>query len=255
MQINKLKKLDQLVNKRTQELRGEMKKNKQLFEKIIAFEKNKNNYFVNMSHELRTPLNVLNGLNQLIKGLSKKDTFITPDKLSYYMEVMERNCSRLLNLINNLIDYAKIENNSYTLNKKDKNIVWKGIDLIFDTDTEEKEISCDKLEIERCIVNLLGNAVKFTPEGGLIEVLIQDLKDKVKISVKDSGIGIPEEKQSMIFDKFNQVIDDSSKQKNGSGLGLTITKHLIDLHGGEIYVESKVGEGSEFIIILPVNNN
>ena len=131
----------------------------------------------------------------------------------------------------------------------------KGIDLIFYTDTEEKEISCDKLEIERCIVNLLGNAVKFTPEGGLIEVLIQDLKDKVKISVKDSGIGIPEEKQSMIFDKFNQVIDDSSKQKNGSGLGLTITKHLIDLHGGEIYVESKVGEGSEFIIILPVNNN
>ena len=69
------------------------------------------------------------------------------------------------------------------------------------------------------------------------------------------SIGIPEEKQSMIFDKFNQVIDDSSKQKNGSGLGLTITKHLIDLHGGEIYVESKVGEGSEFIIILPVNNN
>ena len=104
-------------------------------------------------------------------------------------------------------------------------------------------------------MNLLGNAVKFTPEGGLIEVLIQDLKDKVKISVKDSGIGIPEEKQSMIFDKFNQVIDDNSKQKNGSGLGLTITKHLIGLHGGEIYVESKVGEGSEFIIILPVNNN
>ncbi len=317
LQINKLKKLDQLVSKRTQELRSEMKKNKQLFEKIIALEKNKNNYFVNMSHELRTPLNVLNGLNQLIKGLSKKDTFITPDKLSYYMDVMERNCSRLLSLINNLIDYAKIENNSYTLNKKDENIVYlveeivldmkdyiegkgidlifdtdteyakiennsytlnkkdenivylveeivldmkdyiegKGIDLIFDTDTEEKEISCDKLEIERCIVNLLGNAVKFTPEGGLIEVLIQDLKDKVKISVKDSGIGIPEEKQSMIFDKFNQVIDDNSKQKNGSGLGLTITKHLIGLHGGEIYVESKVGEGSEFIIILPVNNN
>ena len=81
------------------------------------------------------------------------------------------------------------------------------------------------------------------------------MKDKVKISLKDSCIGIPEEKQSMIFDKFNQVIDDNSKQKNGSGLGLTITKHLIGLHGGEIYVESKVGEGSEFIIILPVNNN
>ena len=104
-------------------------------------------------------------------------------------------------------------------------------------------------------MNLLGNAVKFTPEGGLIEVLIQDLKDKVRISVKDSGIGIPEEKQSMIFDKFNQIIDDNSNEKSGSGLGLTITKHLIGLHGGEIYVESKVGEGSEFIIVLPVNNN
>ena len=158
----------------------------------------------------------------------------------------------------------------YTLNLKEVDIIYlveetsltlidyiksKSIELIIDPEVEEKIILCDDYEIERCIVNLLGNAVKFTPEGGLIEVLIQDLKDKVKISVKDSGIGIPEEKQSMIFDKFNQVIDDSSKQKNGSGLGLTITKHLIDLHGGEIYVESKVGEGSEFIIILPVNNN
>ena len=71
----------------------------------------------------------------------------------------------------------------------------------------------------------------------------------------DSGIGIPEEKQSIIFDKFNQIIDDNSNEKSGSGLGLTITKHLIGLHGGEIYVESKVGEGSEFIIVLPVNNN
>ena len=267
LQINKLKKLDQLVNKRTQELRGEMKKNKQLFEKIIAFEKNKNNYFVNLSHELRTPLNVLSSINQLIKEFTKKDNFITPEKLSYYMGIMDRNCSRLLSLINNLIDHTKIENNSYIINKKDEDIVYlveetvldmkdyieeKGLELIFDTDVEEKVIRCDKVDIERCIINLVGNAVKFTPEGGLIEVLLQDLDDKVKIIVKDNGIGISEEKQKIIFDRFNQVVDESSEQKGGSGLGLTITKQLITLHNGEIYVESEVGVGSEFIIILPV---
>ena len=114
----------------------------------------------------------------------------------------------------------------------------KGLELIFDTDVEEKVIRCDKVDIERCIINLVGNAVKFTPEGGLIEVLLQDLDDKVKIIVKDNGIGISEENQKIIFDRFNQVVDESSEQKGGSGLGLTITKQLITLHNGEIYVES-----------------
>ena len=102
------------------------------------------------------------------------------------MDIMDRNTSRLLNLINNLIDNSKIENNSYVLTKKDEDIVYlveetvldmkdyieeKGIELIFDTDIEEKTIACDKTEIERCIVNLVGNASKFTPEGGLIQLL------------------------------------------------------------------------------------
>ena len=220
-----------------------------------------------ISHELRTPLNVLSSINQLIKEFTKKDNFITPEKLSYYMGIMDRNCSRLLSLINNLIDHTKIENNSYIINKKDEDIVYlveetvldmkdyieeKGLELIFDTDVEEKVIRCDKVDIERCIINLVGNAVKFTPEGGLIEVLLQDLDDKVKIIVKDNGIGISEENQKIIFDRFNQVVDESSEQKGGSGLGLTITKQFITLHNGEIYVESEVGVGSEFIIILPV---
>ena len=180
---------------------------------------------------------------------------------------MDRNYERLLNLINNLIDYAKIENNNYTINKRSVNIVYlveetvldmkdyieeKGLELIFDTDVEEKLIMCDKLDIERCIINLVSNAVKFTPIGGLIEVLVEDLDNKVKIIVKDNGIGISEENQKKIFDRFNQVVDENSEEKGGSGLGLTITKQLIILHGGEIYVNSEVGSGSEFIIILPV---
>ena len=265
--MHKVNTLDRLVNERTNKLRKEMEKNEQLFKKVLSLEQNKNNYFVNLSHELRTPLNVLSSINQLIKEFTKKDNFITPEKLSYYMGIMDRNCSRLLGLINNLIDHTKIENNSYIINKKDEDIVYlveetvldmkdyieeKGLELIFDTDVEEKVIRCDKVDIERCIINLVGNAVKFTPEGGLIEVLLQDLDDKVKIIVKDNGIGISEENQKIIFDRFNQVVDESSEQKGGSGLGLTITKQLITLHNGEIYVESEVGVGSEFIIILPV---
>ena len=265
--MHKVNTLDRLVNERTNKLRKEMEKNEQLFKKVLSLEQNKNNYFVNLSHELRTPLNVLSSINQLIKEFTKKDNFITPEKLSYYMGIMDRNCSRLLSLINNLIDHTKIENNSYIINKKDEDIVYlveetvldmkdyieeKGLELIFDTDVEEKVIRCDKVDIERCIINLVGNAVKFTPEGGLIEVLLQDLDDKVKIIVKDNGIGISEENQKIIFDRFNQVVDESSEQKGGSGLGLTITKQFITLHNGEIYVESEVGVGSEFIIILPV---
>lgn len=264
---NKVKELDKLVNKRTHELRKEMKKNEQLFNQVLMLEQNKNNYFVNLSHELRTPLNILSSINQLIKSFAKNDKCITTEKLSHYMDIMNRNCNRLLSLINNLIDYTKIENNHYILDKQSVDIVYlveetvldmkdyieeNGLELIFDTDVEEKSIKCDKLDIERCVINLVSNAIKFTPAGGLIEVLVQDLEDKVKIIVKDNGIGISEENQKIIFDRFNQVVDESSEQKGGSGLGLTITRQLITLHGGEIYVNSKVGLGSEFIIILPV---
>ena len=263
----KVKRLDRLVSERTNDLKIQMDKNEELFKRVLKLERNKNNYFVNLSHELRTPLNILTSLNQLIKDLCNKEIAITPEKLYYYMDMMDRNTSRLLNLINNIIDNKKIENGSYILTKEETDIVYlveetvmdmkgyieeKGIEFIFDTDVEEKNINCDKTEIERCVVNLVSNAVKFTPEGGLIEVTVSDLDDKVKISVKDSGIGISEENKKSIFDRFNQVVDKSSELKGGSGLGLTICKQLITLHGGDIYVESEVGVGSEFIIILPV---
>ena len=193
--------------------------------------------------------------------------FITHEKLSYYMEIMDRNTSRLLKLINNIIDNTKIENNSYVLNKEDIDIVYlveetaltlkdyiysKGIDLIIDPQIEEKMIKCDPYEIERCIINLVGNAVKFTPEGGSITINIEDLDDKVKISVTDTGCGIDEKFHKAIFDRFSQV-EDSEPVKSGSGLGLTITSQIIKLHKGKIYVESELGKGSTFVIILPVN--
>ena len=242
-----------------------MEKNDKLLKKVIELEKRKNNYFVNLSHELRTPLNVISSTEQLVTELNKSKDGIGKSKLNGCMQVVRRNTNRLLNLINNIIDTAKIESGSYQLNIREHDIVYiveeatlslkdyierKGIELIIDPEMEEKIIKCDEHEIERCIVNLVSNAAKFTPEGGTIEVTIEDLDEKVKIIVKDTGIGIDKKYHDSIFNRFNQVIDQGAESEGGSGLGLTITKQIIDMHGGQISVESELGKGCKFIIIL-----
>ena len=263
----KLKYLDRLVKSRTKELEEQMIKNEELYNNNIKIEENKNKYLVNLSHELRTPLNVISSTNQLLLELSKKDN-IKSDKLAYYIDISERNCNRLLNLVNNILDNTKLQSKMYTLNLKEVDIIYlveetsltlidyiksKSIELIIDPEVEEKIILCDDYEIERCIVNLVSNAAKFTPEGGNITITIKDLDDKVMISVLDTGVGIEEKYHKTIFDRFNQV--DNDEAKGGSGLGLSITSKIVELHKGEIYVESKVGEGSNFVIILPVDPN
>lgn len=263
----KVKRLDSLVDKKTKELRNEMNKNNDLFGKVIELERNKNSYFINLSHELRTPLNVLHTTEQLITKLNNEDE-IKKDKLDYYMMVIRKNNKRLLKLINNLIDISKIEHGNYQIKFEDVDIVYlveettlglkdyvedKGIEIIIDPEIEEKIIRCDSQEIERCIVNLISNAIKFTPKGGTINVIIEDLDRNVKITVSDTGCGIDPMYHEAIFSRFDQVVDQNSEVKGGSGLGLTITKQIVELHKGMIYVESELGIGSKFNIILPVN--
>ncbi|RDY27159.1 histidine kinase [Romboutsia weinsteinii] len=263
--INRMKRLDTLVQNKTKQLQSEMNKNSDLLNKVITLEKNKNNYFINLSHELRTPLNVIYTSEQLITELNKSNNGIEKDKLNQYMEVVRRNTKRLLNLINNLIDGTKIDHGSYKINLEDNDIVYvveeaalslkeyvenKGIRLIIDPEIEEKIIKCDAYEIERCIVNLVSNSAKFTPKGGTIEVNIKEINERVEISVRDTGIGIDKKYHEAIFDRFNQVVDANSEVKGGSGLGLTITKHIIELHNGHIYVESEPNIGTKFTIIL-----
>ena len=263
--INSVKRLDNLVKNKTLQLTKEMEKNDKLLKKVIELEKRKNNYFVNLSHELRTHLNVISSTEQLVTELNKSKDGIGKSKLNGCMQVVRRNTNRLLNLINNIIDTAKIESGSYQLNIREHDIVYiveeatlslkdyierKGIELIIDPEMEEKIIKCDEHEIERCIVNLVSNAAKFTPEGGTIKVTIEDLDEKVKIIVKDTGIGIDKKYHDSIFNRFNQVIDQGAESEGGSGLGLTITKQIIDMHGGQISVESELGKGCKFIIIL-----
>ena len=263
----KVKKLDNMVEIRTKELSEEMKRNKELFNKIIDLEKRKNSYLINLSHELRTPLNVIYSTEQLIRTLNKKDEGIEKEKLNHYMKILKNNTKRLLKIINDLIDTSKIEHGSYNLDIKDVDIVYvveeaalslreyikaKEIELIVDPEIEEKIIEADKNEIERCIINIVGNAFKFTNAGGFIRVEIKDLIHSVKIEISDNGIGIDKKYHELIFNRFNQVVDPTAEIKKGSGLGLTITKKIIDLHNGHIYVESELGKGSKFIITLPV---
>ncbi|MGH4121113.1 ATP-binding protein [Clostridium sp.] len=235
-------------------------------EDLMENDKVKTEFLANMSHELRTPLNVICSTIQLLKSLDGSKS-LGDEKIKYYIKIMNQNSLRLLRLINNIIDTTKIDANYISLNLKNGDIVYiveeisqsvaeyiknNGITLIFDTDVEEKTIAFDEEKIERIMLNLLSNAVKFTKKNGSILVNILDKGDFVEISVKDTGIGIPKDKLKFIFERFAQIDKSTSRQNEGSGIGLALVKSLVELHGGGISVSSEEGMGSEFIITLPV---
>ena len=192
--------------------------------------------------------------------------------LKKYMTSIKQNCYRLLRLVNNIIDMNKIDYGYYDIELGNYNIVSvveditmsvleyiknKGIELIFDTDTEEEIIACDPDKIERIILNLLSNAIKYTRPDGKIIVNINSDKENVYISVKDTGIGMPKQKLNKIFNRYEQIDNKLTKSFNGSGIGLSLVKSLVEMHKGKITVESKENEGSKFTITLPkkrINN-
>lgn len=239
-----------------------MIKDKQLND-AIEYDKIKTEFFSNISHEFKTPLNVILSIIQTLE--LKNDTKGDIKDLEY-LKVMKKNCLRLVRLVNNVIDIAKLDANYFNLRKQNCDIVSlveditlsiidyaknKGISLVFDTDIEEKIIACDPEQIERIVLNLLSNAIKFTRKGGHILVSLSDLNDKIQISVKDDGIGIPKDKQKSIFNRFEQVDKSLTREYEGSGIGLSIVKALVEKHNGTITLNSELGKGSEFIIELP----
>ncbi|MCJ7691639.1 MAG: ATP-binding protein, partial [Clostridiaceae bacterium] len=235
-------------------------------EKLLENDKVKTEFIANMSHELRTPLNVICSTIQLLQSLDGTKN-LGDEKIKYYIKIMNQNSLRLLRLINNIIDTTKIDGNYISLNLKNGDIVYiveeisqsvaeyiknNGITLIFDTDVEEKNIAFDEEKIERIMLNLLSNAVKFTKKNGNIIVNISDKGDFVEISIEDTGIGIPKDKLEFIFERFAQIDKSTSRQNEGSGIGLALVKSLVEMHGGKISVSSVEGKGSKFILTLPV---
>lgn len=223
-------------------------------------------FFANLSHELRTPLNLIFSSLQTIE-LIEKDLLKNNNKLKGYIEIINQNSKRLLKLVNNLIDSTKFDCGYYEYNPQNYNIVHfieniamsvaefakqNDITLIFDTDVEEKIMAFDLEKLERTMLNLLSNSIKYTNSAGKIEILLKDCGETFNITVKDNGIGIPNDKLKVIFERFKHVEDRFRKRSEGSGIGLSIVKDLIRIQDGIIEVKSEVGVGSEFTIKLPV---
>ncbi|TCO72673.1 Cache 3/Cache 2 fusion domain-containing protein [Marinisporobacter balticus] len=242
--------------------------NKKSLEEVINQDQIKTEFFSNISHELKTPINMILSIAQLFSLYAKNDSQMAEcRKFSKHMNIIKQNCYRLLRLVNNLIDITKIDSGFMQLKLKNQNIIEvvenvtlstveyvqsKERNIIFDTDIEERFMAIDAEKIERIMLNLISNAVKFTEPGDKIEVNTHDKNEEILICVKDTGIGIPENQQEKIFERFKQVDPHLSRSHEGSGIGLSLVKSLVEMHGGKIFVKSKYGEGTEIMIILPV---
>ncbi len=220
-------------------------------------------FFANLSHEMRTPLNLMFSAIQML-------TFYSPEASSghskKYLHVIKQNIFRMLKLVDNIIDVTKINSNQFKIKKQPCDIVQliqKIVDSVadytaekerilhFNSEKQQKIIVCDPFLVERIVLNLISNALKFTEHNDEIWVNLSLKNDGVIVSVKDTGIGIPVDKQKIIFERFHQVDKSFRRIHEGSGLGLYIVKLLTELHNGSVGLISEYGEGSEFTIYLP----
>lgn len=220
------------------------------------------------SHELRTPTAVISSALQAIELLYKGEV---TSNIQKHLNTIKQNTNRQLRLVNNLLEITKISSGIIKIYRSVVDIVYltkaivdsvqiygmqKGIEITFRSSVESKNMYLDDEKIERIILNLLANAVKFTPKGKKIHVSVssekQSKEEMICISVKDEGIGIPKDKQQIIFERFGQVDSSLSRHAEGTGLGLTLVKMLVEAMDGEIILESEEGSGSTFTVILPV---
>lgn len=238
-----------------------------LLNETLEYDKLKTEFFANLSHELRTPLNVILGTLQVMDMFNYDDPNFTDEKVKRYSKIMRQNCYRLLRLVNNLIDLNRLDTGYLKATLDNHDIVSivtqivasvadyiesKGINFTFETKADSKVIACDPDKMERIILNLLSNAIKFTESGGNIQVKLWEEQNRLLISVKDTGTGIPKDKQDLVFKRFVQLDKSLSRNHQGSGIGLSLVKSLVELHDGSIRLVSEEGVGSEFIIELPV---
>lgn len=234
-------------------------------ERLISASKARSEFLTIMSHELRTPLTSVIGYSIILESKTHGEL---NEKQMFFLDNILKSSKHLLDLINNFLELAKTESGKQEMvfeeisvpdaideilklikeNALDHNII-----LRKEFDPEMLFIQADRRALKQMLFNLLSNAIKFSKkEGGIITVSTKRENDMVKISVADTGIGIKEEDLPRLFQKFEQLDSGISRKYDGTGLGLAITKQLVDMHGGKIWVESKYGEGSNFIFLLPI---
>ena len=262
---------EQEVATRNRELTDALVQNERLLREVEdksrqleAASRHKSEFLANMSHELRTPLNAVIGFSEV---LLQRMFGALNAKQDEYLKDIYASGQHLLSLINDILDLSKIEagrmelapapfhlpsalENAVTLVRE--RAARHGIVLQVDIDPRLGELVGDERKIKQVLLNLLSNAVKFTREGGRIILKAGGREGAIAISVTDTGIGIAPEDQAAIFEEFRQVGSDDARKQEGTGLGLTLAKKFVELHGGRIWVESEPGRGSTFTFTLPV---
>ena len=252
--------LEKIVAQRTDELAQKTILLEEQTEKLKELDKIKSNFFANVSHEFRTPLTLIRGPLDAIKsglmdGLTLK-----------HLNVMRSNTDRLLRLVNQLLDLSRLESGTLKMVAANRDIVSfirgvtlsfetlaieKNIDLSVQSDVEHLGLYFDRDKMEKILYNLLSNAFKYTGQGGSIKVIIREGENEVSVWVKDTGTGIEAGQLPHVFDRFYQADSSNTRLQEGSGIGLALSKELVELHKGRIEVSSTADEGSEFVFYLP----
>ena len=248
----------------------ELKRDKEQLQHIVELEGLKTEFFANISHEFKTPLNIILSTVQVIRNfMITNQRYPDFDKFYRYINNIKQNSYRLLKLANNMIDITKIDGGFYEINMGNNNIVEvvenivqsvvvymkdNKRKIIFDTAEEEIITACDPIQIERIMLNILSNAMKFTSPGGHIYVNIDVSHkcNKLVIRVKNDGVPLNTEDSKRIFDRFTQSEQLLTRKSEGSGIGLSLVKSLVEMHKGRIYVNTEITDGTEFCIELPI---
>ena len=231
--------------------------------KLMEMDKMKSDFFSLMAHELRMPLaSIKEGTNLLLKGIGEE----LKEKRKEVLTIIAEESNHLIDLVNSLLDLSKMEAGMITLNFKTSDIkplinkaasgmeplaMAKNVSIKMEVPLDLPDVKMDEERILQALRNLIGNAVKFTPAGGHITISARPVEKGMRVSVADTGPGIPKENLDAIFDKFKQATLMSYSKIKGTGMGLAIVKHIINAHGGKVWVESEIGHGSTFIFSLP----
>jgi len=249
--------LEKKVEERTREL-------KKALEEIKIVSKRKSDFVSAVSHELRTPLTSIKGYASILltERLGK-----VPKEVKQRLEKINKHSDELTRMVNDLLDISRIESGKIEMKMQPQRLAEiagsvvdmlqpqlkdKGIQIKLDISEKIPPVLADKSQLERVFINLLSNAIKFTPESGQISVETKITGDTVQVDVSDSGIGIPESALPFIFDEFYRVNNEINQSIKGTGLGLSLVKYIINAHKGEIWVKSKLNQGTTFSFTLPV---
>ena len=248
--------LEKKVEERTRELTL-------AFEEVKKISKRKTDFISSVSHELRTPLTSIKGYAAI---LMEEKLGHLPAAAKERLEKINRHSDELVHMVNDLLDIARIESGRAVMKMEQQDLKTiisdvadlisiqcknKNIKLITDIQKDIPPVLADRTQLERVFINLLGNAVKFTPEDGKITIKTHTEDNVIQVDISDTGIGIPPDSLSMLFEDFYRVDNPINQLVKGTGLGLSLVKHIIEAHKGKIWVESKAGKGSTFSFTLP----